>query len=215
MSVSLHALFPPRKGWDKPQNLCPDLSASFVPPGSSAVVMLSASPDSDFTLSLRQSRDTDLPAIYNWISLEYTGLMKPVDSLPQQFEEAYSSIAQSDSVQTFIGLVNELPVCQLEIHKAIHHAISLYYETRPHDYLMHVQVASPAIPEHTAALLHSCVGYFLNFPEVDRIFAETDKVDQPSNTLLKEAGFRLYKKIHMPYKTANLYICTGKFSALD
>lgn len=174
MSTKSSALFPARKGMGVPQNLCPELCTSLIPPAGPGKVALKTLSDSSLSFSVRPlCVPADLPVIYGCMSREYSDCLSPDDMPPPQLEEAYSSILASDFAQSFMGLVNDIPVCQVDIYKTKMDAISLCYEARPGDYGLHLLTAPRAVRNHAVELLGGCV-------------------------------------IRMPYKIANLYICTRK-----
>jgi hypothetical protein len=140
---------------------------------------------------------------------EYGCLPSSTNKPPQQLEEAYASILESDFAQPFMGLINNIPVCQLDIYRTEQDAISLYYKPRPGDFGLHV-LAAPAPGDHFTELMKSCLDYFFSFPEVGRIIAYPESGNRYMNALYRETGFRWHKKIRMsPYKIADLFICTA------
>ena len=166
-------------------------------------------PDCNLSISVRAlCLATDVPVIYKWMSYQYAGPLLTKEVPPRELEESYSSMMESDFAQPFMGLVNDVPVCQVDIYKTLQDAISLYYNARPGDYGLHLVIAPLAVQENIALLIRACLEYFFSFPEVGRVIADIETKNEWTNTLFKMAGFRCTQKIRIPYKTANLYVCT-------
>jgi hypothetical protein len=151
---------------------------------------------------------TDVPVIYKWMSYQYAGPLLNKDVPSREFEESYSCMIESNFAQPFMGLVNDVPVCQVDIYKTLQDAISLYYDARPGDYGLNLVIAPLAIQDNIAILIRACLEYFFSFPEVGRIIADIEVKNEWTNTLFKMAGFHCSQKVRIPYKTANLYVCT-------
>lgn len=151
---------------------------------------------------------TDVPILYKWMRSQYAGPLLNRDVPPRELEESYASMIESDFAHPFMGLINETPVCQVNIYKTSQDAISLYYDARPGDYGLQLIVGPLAIQDNIAVLLRTCLDYFFSFPETGRFVADIETKNEWTNTLFKMAGFRYHQKINIPYKTANLYSCT-------
>src|SRR5258708_25819053 len=121
------------------------------------------------------------------------------DGTPRELEESYSSMIESDFAQPFMGMVNNVPVCQVDIYKTLQDAISLYYDARAGDYGLQLVVAPLAIQDNIATLIRICLEYFFSFPEVGRIIADIETKNEWTNTLFKMAGLRWLSKISIPY----------------
>ncbi|HMH21500.1 MAG TPA: GNAT family N-acetyltransferase [Puia sp.] len=208
MSTKSRALFRSRKGQRTPQNLCPELCNTLIPPTAPGKIIFKDLPGQS-SLSLRPvSLATDLPLIYGWITQGYSTVAAAPEPPLQQLNTAYTSIIASDFAQPFMGLVNDVPVCQVDIYKAKLDVISLYYESVAGDYGLHLLNAPQITREDEAALLSACVNYFFSFPEIGRIVTDVESSDKWANSLMKKLGFQWNKKIRKPYKVADLYICT-------
>ena len=173
--------------------------------------MLKNLPGSTLSLSLRPvSLATDLRLIYGWISQGHSAGSPAVDQPLRQLKQAYSSIISSDFAQPFMGLVNNVPICQLDIYKTRLDVISLYYGALPGDYGLHLLSAPQTKRDQEAELLGACIRHFFSFPEIGRIIMDVEAGDKWMNAQIKKLGFHWHKKINKPYKIANLYTCTRK-----
>jgi len=151
---------------------------------------------------------TDVPVVYKWLCREYAGPLLSRNQPPHELEESYACMIESDFAQPFMGLINDVPVCQVDVYKTQQDAISLYYNARPGDYGIQLVLAPLAIQQNMILLVRTCLEYFFSFPEVGRIIADIDIANEWNHTLFKKAGFRSAQKIQTPYKSSTLLICT-------
>jgi hypothetical protein len=215
MSTNSSALFPARKGLGAPENLCPEFCHSSYAPAARGKVMLKNQPGNSLSLSVRPLNiSSDLPVIHSWICRQISACTSDALS-PGELEEAYSSILASDFAQPFIALIDDIPVCQLEVYMTKLDAISLCYESRPGDYGIHMLYDTLTDPRNMTTLLRACTAYFFSFPEVGRIITDVETDNKWMNKLIRNLGFRWRKKIRQPYKVSNMYVATRKtFSAV-
>jgi acetyl CoA:N6-hydroxylysine acetyl transferase len=209
MSTKSIALFSTPKKTALPKSLSSGLCTSLLPMGPERGVAFKEIPDKKLRLSVRPfSVDTDVATLYKWMSQEYAGPLLGRTQPPQELVESYVSMIESDFAQPFMCLVNDVPVCQVDVYKTQQDAISLYYTPRPGDYGIQLVLAPLAIQHNLVILIRTCLEYFFTFPEVGRIVSDVDLKNEWNNTLFKEAGFRPSQKIRAPYKSSTLYVCT-------
>ncbi|MHA4808800.1 GNAT family N-acetyltransferase [Flavitalea flava] len=195
-----------RKNVDKTRSH-PELCMSFLLAETQYPLPNTYLPEKKITVSARPlSLEGDIPVIYNWLKNEVGGPLKAGKNPPAEFLETYALMQESSCAQSFIGEINTLPVCLLEVFKVREDMISLYYEARPGDYGLRLTMAPLVVQDHAFALIEVFVSYFLSFPEVNRIVAEVDPDKDWINSLFPKAGFRFSHQIDLSYKTANLYM---------
>lgn len=153
--------------------------------------------------------DTDMPVIKKWINEDCGGQIF-LDQEPDLLADSYCGIADSDAAQIFIGMVDDSPVCEIEIHKVSQHAISLAYEAKEGDHYLDLLPTLSKPQPHMSELLSNAMEYFFSFGEVNRIVAEADINNEWMNTLLRSAGFHFYKRISASCKVSNFYFCTRR-----
>lgn len=164
-------------------------------------------PDHNLSISVRAlCPATDVPVLYKWMRDQYAGPLLSREVPPRELEESYVSMIESDFAQPFMGLVNDVPVCQVNIYKTLQDVISLYYDARPGDYGL--QLVADSRADDMTVLMGVFLEYFFSFPEVGRIIMDIETKNGWANALFRTAGFRSAKKIKIPYKPSNLYICT-------
>lgn len=185
------------------------LCTSLLSTGIERHFLFTGSSDRQLKISVRPfCIATDLPVLYKWMSQEYAGPLLSHLQPPHDMEEFYATMIESDLAQPFMGLINDVPVCQIEVCKTQQDAISLYYNARRGDYRIQMVSAPLAVQENMILLVKTCLEYFFSFPEVGRIVADIDTGNEWSNTLFKKAGARSAQKIQIPYRSSTLYVCT-------
>lgn len=170
-------------------------------------------PNRNLSISVRRlCLTTDVPILYKWMRYQYAGPLLNREIPPGELEESYACMIESDFAQPFMCLVNEVPVCQMNVYKTLQDVISLYYDAHPGDYGLQLVATPEADQESVAVIMNACLEYFFSFPEVNRIIADIETSNEWTNTLYKMAGFHFSKKIKVPYKPSNLYIHTREGS---
>ena len=186
-----------------------ELCTSLLPSGPAGGILTKYFHEQKLSISVRPvSVADDVPILYKWMSHEYAGPLLDRPQHPREMEEFYNSMIESDFAQPFMGLVNDTPVCQMDVYKAKQDAISLYYEARPGDYGLQLVVAPMTAQENMVLLLRTCLEYFFSFHEVGRVVTDVEVKNEWSNHLFKAVGFQHTQEIRIPHKNANLYICT-------
>lgn len=145
--------------------------------------------------------------MYNWMSQEYAGYLVERSNPPAELAESYACTLKSVNAQPFMGLVNDLPICQVDVYKVREDAISLCYKARPGDYGLNILLAPLVIQDHVLLLMRMWLDYFFSFPEVKRIVVDIEAGNEWLESLFRRAGFRFTEKVRLPYKEANLYAC--------
>lgn len=153
------------------------------------------------TLSLRPfCVFTDLPVIYNRDSEE--------SSLADLIAASYVYTHESSFARSYMVMLDHhLPVCEVDICRALQDEICDYYKAEQGDYIIRLLPASPGRIRRRlfTSLLQTCLEYFLELPEVKRIYIESETENTWQHELLVKSGFRLREKICQEYKNTNLY----------
>ena len=148
---------------------------------------------------------TDISILFKWMSQEYAGPLLTRSRPPHELEESYVSMIESDFAQPFMGLVNEIPVCQMDIYKMQQDVLSLSYPARPGDYGLQLVVAPLTVQDNMLRLIQACLEYFFSFPEVGRIIVNIEEGNEYNRQLFKRAGFRSLYDIRATYRSSSLY----------
>ena len=199
-----------------PLNLNPALCTSFLPADTQGGIVTKYFPDRNLTISVRTlCVDKDIPVMYHWMSQEYAGYLVERDGPPEELKESYSCMLKSMHAQPYMGLVNDIPVCQLDIYKVQQDAISLSYPARPGDYGLNMLMAPLVIHGNVLLLLKLWLEYFFSFDEVERIIVDVEAENEWLKNLFSHAGFHNSGLMKLAYKDADLYVCTREsFAAI-
>ena len=152
---------------------------------------------------------SDVPVLFKWMSQEYAGPLLTRSHPPQELEESYASMIESDFAQPFMGLVNDVPVCQMDIYRMQQDVLSLSFPARPGDYGLQLVVAPLAVQDNMLVLIRTCLEYFFSFPEVGRIIVNIEEGNEYHRQLFRKAGFRSFCDIRTGYRSSSLYGCTS------
>jgi hypothetical protein len=210
MSTKSSALFSTPKKTAHPEKFSHGLGVSSLPSGMERNVFVKNIPEQDLQITVRPfCTATDLPILFKWMSREFAGPLLTRDRPPHELEESYASMIESDFAQPFMGLINDVPICQLDIYKAQQDAISLSYPARPGDYSLQLVVAPLAVQDNMVFLIKACLEHFFSFPEVGRILVNVDDSSEYNNQLFKKAGFRGLYDVSNNYRYCSLYVCTA------
>ncbi|HVV07605.1 MAG TPA: GNAT family N-acetyltransferase [Puia sp.] len=205
MSSSPTALFSTPEKAAHPEKFSSGLCTSFLPSGIEKT-FIREMPEHQLRISVRPfCVATDIPILFKWISQEYAGPLLTRSRPPQELEESYTSMIESDFAQPFMGLVNDIPVCQMDIYRMQQDVLSLSYPTRPGDYGLQLVIAPLAVQDNMLLLLQACLEYFFSFAEVGRIIVNIEEGNEYNRQLFKKAGFRSLYDIRTAYRSSSLY----------
>ena len=169
-------------------------------------------PTQEITIAIRPlCINTDIETIFDWVNVEFARLAWQKDNGPlRQMKQTYELIQYSDFAQSFVALMNDTLVCQVDVYHASMNDVSLAYPALPGDYGINVFI-SPSFDKASSlsvCMMQAFLEYFFSTDEVQRIIGEPAVEDLPANELLTILGFQMQKKINMSYKYANLYTCS-------
>ena len=155
------------------------------------------------SISLREfCVGSDMPVINNW-AWKMSHAAKIVAA-------SYLYTGASDFARSFMVLVNNHPLCQIDICIADKDELFESYHSAPGDFIMRflLNPDKKKIRSLHAKALQVCIEYFFSFAEVKRLVAAPDTGNQLNNELLYKAGFRYREKVYSQYGVSNLYVCT-------
>lgn len=143
---------------------------------------------------------SDLPVIYNRPAEQ--------DSLSELIAASYVYTRESSFARSYMVLLDHhLPVCEVDICRAMQDELCDYIKAAAGDYIVRILPASPRRIRRRlfSGLLETCLEYFLTFREVKRIFIESETENSWQHDLLLKNGFRFREKICHEYKDTHLY----------
>ncbi len=163
------------------------------------------------TISFRSmDMDKDLDMIFDWVNRRYALKYWQLDGPKERVYNTYYSIQRNSNGHSYIGLLDDKPVCQFDVYRVLADEIQQYITADDSDCGFHL-LMSPnerAISGLSVHLVRAFLFYYFSFSEAKRMFAEPDIQNERSNRILQKLGFTFLHAIKMSYKTANLYCLT-------
>jgi RimJ/RimL family protein N-acetyltransferase len=151
--------------------------------------------------------DTDLDMIYEWVNRSYSKRFWQLNGSRELVKNTYRKIIENPRAHSFIGIINQHPVCQIDAYLICGDELEVHVESTDQDAGLHLLMAPPRELKKgwSLAALQIFQDYFFSFPKAERLYAEPDHENIPANTLSVRAGFQFLEELQMSYKTANLY----------
>ena len=209
MSSKPTALFSSPKKAAHPEKFSSGLCTSFLPTGIEKIFTREL-PEQQLRIDVRPfCVATDISIVFKWMSQEYAGPLLTRSQPPQELEESYTTMIESDFAQPFMGLVNDTPVCQMDIYRMQQDVLSLSYPARPGDFEWQLIIAPLTVQDHMLLLIQASLEYFFSFPEVGRIIVNIENGNEYHRQLFKKVGFRSLYDIRTTYRISSLYACTA------
>jgi Acetyltransferase (GNAT) domain len=145
----------------------------------------------EYTIALRPvsiATQDDLQHISSWLQQGYQ-TEQPVD----QLRVMYIIIAECNNSQSFMVLLNNEPIGQLDIYQVSQDVLKECYPSRDGDYRLHIPVL-PNMAAHAllpVQVVQCCLGYFFSFPEVQRVVWSLYMGDDTFQSIARKTGFLL------------------------
>jgi hypothetical protein len=149
--------------------------------------------------------EKDIPVVRKWMRQEYAGALVAGQAHSPELEEYYACMIESDFIQPFMGLVNEMPLCQIDIFRMQQDVLSLNYPAQPGDFGIQLIMAPLSVQDDMILLIKCSLEYFFSFAEVGRIIVNIEDRDEYNRRLFKKAGFRKLHRIQTHYRASSLY----------
>jgi RimJ/RimL family protein N-acetyltransferase len=165
-------------------------------------------PELDTHLSFRSLDLTlDLDRIYDWVNKAYAQKFWQLAGSRSMIETIYQGILENPQVHSFIGLVGDTPMCQIDLYTVVADELGQHIPAMPGDCGLHLLMCPPREMQKGWSTygLRVFQEFYFSFPEGKRLFAEPDQDNHTANQLAINTGFRFLGTIELSYKTANLY----------
>jgi len=158
-------------------------------------------------LSLRQlNLNEDLPVMLRWIRY-YTGT-KESRGTQQYIHQAFEDIISSGFALPLMCVMNNLPVCQIELFQYICSDSSSPINCLPGDYGLRLFNA-PEIRNQKQVLmnlLELCLHYAFTLQPVERVICQSDPENDMLNQSFTDSGFHLVHTLQLQLYQTDLYI---------
>jgi acetyl CoA:N6-hydroxylysine acetyl transferase len=159
--------------------------------------------------SLQLSTDTKI--LHDWVNRDYAKRFWNFARSERKIADHYFEILKSPHTHSFIGLLEDRPVCQVDIYLVIADELhSHILQVNADDSGMHFLMAPlhKRIPKLSTYLFCAFLEFYFSFPMAQRMFGEPDEKNINANKLVVRVGFQFLKTMQLAYKTANLYSIT-------
>ncbi len=152
----------------------------------------------------------DLKMIHEWVNKNYSKQFWQLHGSEALIENTYTAIQENPSTHSFIGILNDKPVCQIDIYLVSADELADYILADVNDAGMHFHMApvTRAVKGLSVLLMSSFLNFYFSFPESGRMYGEPDEENIKANKLVEKVGFEFVKSITMTYERANLWVCT-------
>ncbi len=164
------------------------------------------------TISFRSlSLSTDLDMIFDWVNKAYSKRFWQLAGSKKLVLNTYQEILENPATHSFIGLLGETPVCQIDVYLLI--VDELWKEVldgKSNDCGFHLLMTPPKTSRRglSEKMLRAFFDFYFSFPDAERLFGEPDKDNALANRLALAAGMEFLYKVQLSYKEANLYSIT-------
>lgn len=154
--------------------------------------------------------DTDIDFLFEWVNMPYSRKFWQMDGSISNLYALLSESVDNPRQHSYIGLLNDRPVCQVDLYDVLRDELKAHIDYQPNDCGLHLLTAPPRQSQKGLSLdmLRHFLRFYFSFEQTERLFAEPDHQNVLANRLAEKAGFRFLKEITLPYKTANLYCIT-------
>lgn len=154
--------------------------------------------------------DNDLPTIHGWTSQPYAAKFWQLNVDLGELRNIYQSILDNLLAHSFIGLLRDRIVCQIDCYHVSAEEIKDHVPDHPGHCGLHILMCPPreSLKGLTEAMLKAFTEFYFSHPEAETLYGEPDFTNRWGNIAAQRAGFQFLKTIPLSYKTANLYAIT-------
>lgn len=152
----------------------------------------------------------DLATIHNWVNQPYAKRYWQMDGDEASLHNTYTALLKNPQAHSFIGLLNEKIVCQIDCYDVAADELKDHVEMKEGYCGFHILMLPPreSFKGLTEVTLRAFTQFFFSFEAAEALYGEPDIMNIPANMAAKRAGFEFQKQITLSYKTANLYSIT-------
>lgn len=160
-------------------------------------------------------RTLDLPADYSflhqWVNDPGAKQFWQMDGPLAKLQKAFEANQQQAGYHSFIGCLNDNPVCQADVYHLLEDELALHVNATENDYGIHFLMApltGEKIPHLSVCCMQNFLSFLFSFNRTERIFGEPDFQNSRARKLVLKAGFDYLHPVKLSGKTAGLYCCT-------
>lgn len=154
----------------------------------------------------------DLPILHRWVNEPYAKPFWQLDGSIEQLKSTYQALLKNPDGHSFIGLLDEQLVCQIDLYRVQADDLGKYMRCQEDDCGMHLLMAPtdhPA-PGLSRMVMEVFMRWYFSFPQSQALYAEPDIYNHKASRLLQKAGFGFVQNIMLTDKAASIYLITRK-----
>ena len=155
--------------------------------------------------SLQLSRDMEL--IHHWVNQPYAIRYWQMQGDRETLVTTYQTILANPCAHSFIGLLNDKIVCQVDCYHVGADELKVHVPVTPGACGFHILMLPPreSFKGLTEAMLKAFIQFFFSFGAAETLYGEPDATNTAANIAARRAGLHFQKTIQLSYKSANLY----------
>jgi hypothetical protein len=168
-------------------------------------------PSLDAIISFRSfDLEKDLSMIHQWVNMDYTRTFWQMRGSIGLLRACYQCIQQNPYSHSFMGLIDDKPICLFDIYKISADELSKHVQFSDHDCGFHLLMSPNHSPVSglTITLTMAFLDFYFSQNPYGKMFAEPDIENTKSVKLLERSGFQKLNTVEMSYKTAHVYSTT-------
>jgi hypothetical protein len=154
----------------------------------------------------------DLNILYQWVNEPYAKEFWQLDGPKEQLQATYQSVLKNPDGHSFIGLMDEQLICQIDLYRIQSADLGRYVRYQFNDCGMHLLMAPVKfpVPQLSRMVMETFVRYYFSFDEAENLYAEPDIHNNKACKLLGKSKFCFVQNIMLTDKAASLYLFTRK-----
>jgi hypothetical protein len=158
--------------------------------------------------SLDMEKDIDF--IHNWVNKPYAIEFWKMNGSKDHLTQTYSSIIACSYAHSFIGLLGDKPVCQIDVYRVLADELANHLSANPEDCGMHLLMG----PNHrqvrglTRIMVAGFLKFYFSFPIAHVMYGEPDTNNHKARKVVSDLGFEYLYEAELSYKTASVYKLT-------
>jgi RimJ/RimL family protein N-acetyltransferase len=154
----------------------------------------------------------DVNILHQWVNEPYAKEFWQLDGPKSTLESTYQSVLKNPDGHSFIGILDEQLVCQIDLYRLQSADLGRYVRHQYNDCGMHLLMA-PAkfpVPQLSRMVMETFLRYYFSFSEAENLYAEPDIHNHKACKLLGKSKFSFVQNIMLTDKAASLYLITRK-----
>lgn len=154
----------------------------------------------------------DLNILHQWVNEPYAKPFWQMDGSIDQLKATYRAILKNPDGHSFIGLLDEELICQVDLYRVQAADLGKYIRCNPDDCGMHLLMAPlrNPVPGLSQLVMEVFMRWYFSFPQSQSLYAEPDIYNHKASRLLQKAGFGFVQNVMLSDKAASIYLITRK-----